>query len=102
MSVRLQVKETGLKQGQDEQISYSLTTTPWGSTPSDVAVTAYEGSSFTVVTDTVLSGSPSVNGDVITTPIVKSLTAGKEYRIEIKFTVGGNIMECYFELEARL
>jgi len=101
MSVRLQVKEIDLKQGVDEEIAYTLTTTPWGSTPSDVAVTAYEGSSFTVVTSTVLSGSPSINGDVITTPVVKSLTAGKAYRIEIKFTVGGNIMECYFELEAK-
>lgn len=100
--MKLSVKETDLRQGADEQISYMLTTTPWGSDPSDVAVAAYNKSAnFTDVSSTVLSGSPSVSGDVITTPMVKSLIEGNTYRVEVKFTTSGNVMECYFELEAR-
>lgn len=99
--MQLQVAETGLKQGADEQIAYQLTTTNWGSSPSSVTVKAYDMSnSFTDVTSTILSGDPSISSDVITLPIVKSLTAGSKYRIEIKFTTGGNVLECYFELEA--
>ena len=100
--MKLQVEETGLKQGADEQIAYTLTTTPWGTSPSSVSVTAYDKSNeYADVSSTVLSGSASATNDVITTPVVKSLTAGNDYRIEIKFTTGGNVMECYFELEAR-
>lgn len=100
--MQLKVKETGLKQGSDEEIAYSLTTTPWGSTPSAVLVKAYDASNaFTDVSDTVLEGNPTVSDDVITTPVVKALIEGKTYRIEIKFTTGGNVLECHFELEAR-
>ena len=99
--MKLQIIETGLKQGADEEIAYTLTTTPWGDSPSSVSVTAYDMSdSFAVVTDDILSGSASNSSTTITTPVVDSLVAGHRYRIEIKFTTGGNILECYFELEA--
>ena len=52
------------------------------------------------VTSTVTSGSSSVSGDVITLPIIKSLTDGHKYRVEVKFTAGGNIWECYFYIDA--
>lgn len=98
--MKLQIHETGLKQGADEEIPYQLTTTNWGSSPSSVSVTAYDMSdSFAVVTDDILDGDPSISDDVITLPIVKSLTRGHKYRIEIMFTTGGIILECYFELE---
>jgi hypothetical protein len=47
-----------------------------------------------------LSGSASVAGDVITTPVVKSLVAGTQYRLEIKFTVSGNIFEAFGFIDA--
>lgn len=102
MAVSREVKESPLKQGVDEQIAYTLTTTPWGSTPTAVAVAAYDitDGTRTLVTSTVLSGSASVSGNVITTPVVKSLTAGYVYRIEIKFTSSGNIFEAYLILNA--
>jgi len=99
--VKLQIIETGLKQGADEEIAYTLTTTPWGDSPSSVSVTAYDMSdSFAVVTDDILEGDPSSDTTSITTPVVLDLVAGHKYRIEIMFTTGGNILECYFELEA--
>jgi hypothetical protein len=53
------------------------------------------------VTSTVLSGSASVAGDVITLPTVKSLTEGHRYRIEVKFTVSGSVMEAFFIVVAQ-
>jgi hypothetical protein len=91
-----------LYQGNDESIVYSITTTSWGSTPVVVAVKAYDvtGGTREDVTDTVLSGSSSVDGDVITLPAVGGLTPGKMYRIEVQFTSGGNTFEPYIEIIA--
>jgi len=95
----LAVKESPLEQGRDEQIVYALPTTPWGSSPTTVSVTAYDASaSFADVSSTVLSGSPSVSGDVITFPVLKSLSMGHIYRVEIKFTTGGNVEETHVEI----
>jgi hypothetical protein len=93
------ITESPLTQGEDEQIAYTLTTTPWGSSPSDVSV-VLKNSSGTDVSATYLSGSASVAGDVITTPVVKSLVAGTQYRLEIKFTVSGNIFEAFGFIDA--
>lgn len=91
-----------LYQGNDEEIVYSLTTTAWGSTPTSVSVKAYEISTGarTDVSSTVLSGTASVNGDIITLPVLKSLTAGNVYRVEVKFTSGSNVYEPYFDILA--
>jgi hypothetical protein len=92
-----QTIERNLVQGADEQIIWSLTTTPWGSSPTSVTVVAKDiDDDYNPVSDTVLSGSASVSGDVITLPTLKSLTAGKRYRIEVKFTVDGQILEAWF------
>jgi len=98
-----EVAEGKLYQGVDEQIVYSLTTTPWGSNPtSTVSVKAYDVTdSYAEVTGTVLSGSASVSDDVITLPKVKSLTLGHLYRIEVQFTVTGSAtpFEAYIQIE---
>jgi len=89
-------------QGVDEQIAYSLTTTTWGSTPSTITVEAYdESADYADVSSTVLSGTASVDGDVITLPTLKSLTDGHKYRVEIKFTVGGNVLEAVVPVQAQ-
>lgn len=97
-----EVKEGKQPQGVDESVAYTLTTTPWGSTPTSVAVTAYDitAGAHTDVSTTVLTGSASTVGDVITTPKVGGLTAGNVYRIEVKFTVSGNTFEAYFVIGA--
>ena len=97
MSVSRKIKESPLRQGVDEQIAYALTTTPWGSSPSSVAVVVKDNNDADVSAN-CLSGSASVSGDVITTPVVKSLVAGKRYRLEIRFTVSGNICEAWAEM----
>jgi len=92
------VVESPIYQGEDEQIVYTLTTTPWGSTPTNVAVTLYSVSTlmeYTDVSSTCLSGSASVDGDTITTPIVKLLVEDTLYQLEIKFTCSGNVLEAF-------
>ena len=97
MSVTREVKERELRQGEDESIAYTLTTTPWGSTPTAIAVKAYDVTNSTRVdvSTAVLSGVVSTSGDVITLPLLQSLTAGKTYRLEVKFVSGGNTFEAY-------
>ena len=97
-----EVTQGKLYQGVDEQIVYSLTTTNWASSPTSPSVKAYDASDgYTDVTATVLSGSASVAGDVITLPKVKSLTLGHLYRIEVQFTVAGvaTPFEAYVQIE---
>jgi hypothetical protein len=91
------IQESPLYQGVDEQIAYTLTTTPWGSSPSSVSV-VIKNAAGTDVSATCLSGSASVNGNIITTPVVKSLTADAQYRLEIKFTCSGNIFEVWADI----
>lgn len=93
--------ESPLKQGADEQIYYSLTTTPWGSSPSSVTV-IIKNSAGVDVSSTNLSGSANVVGDVITTPKVTSLTAGSAYRLEIKFTVSQNVVEAWADIHCEV
>lgn len=98
MSIR-RVIESPLRQGADEQIQYKLTTTPWGSDPTSVSVVVFESGED--VTSTVMpTGTPQVEGDVITLPVLKSLEAGKDYRVEVKFTAGGSVWEAYFNVFA--
>lgn len=100
MAMYREIFESPLIQGSDEAIAYTLTTTPWGTSPANVAVKLYEWNAETQVrgTDvslTNLTGAAAVVGDVITLPVITGLTPEKTYRMEIKFTVSGNVMETY-------
>jgi hypothetical protein len=101
MSIIRQVIESPLVQGDEEQIVYSIRTTPWGAAPSNVSVKGYDvtGGAYTDVTSTILSGAAAVAGDVITLPVVKSMTQGKVYKIEVYFESGSQKFECYFLVE---
>ncbi len=95
----LEVIEGIQAQSADEEIIYSVTTTNWGSDPSNVSVVAYEEGNPEPVTDTVFPvNSPVIVEDTITLSPLKALTAGKAYRIEVKFTSGSNVFECYFRV----
>lgn len=100
MSATREAKESPYLQGADEILAYLVTTTPWVSAPTSptAKIFSYERATdaYTDVTATKMVGSASVNGDVITTPVVTGLTAGTEYRVEVKFVVGGNTYELYF------
>ena len=88
-------QESPWEQGINEDVPHTVTTTPWGSTPkeSTISVKLYDVSTEGVKTDVTSTAfptnSPTVNGDVITLSklIGSALTAGKKYRLEVKFTV---------------
>lgn len=89
------------KQGADERIAYALTTTPWGGSPANPVCKLYDVSvpgTRTDVSATKLTGSPTINGDVLTTPLVFGLEADKLYRLEMQFVIGGNTLEAYLQL----
>ena len=102
MSNIREIKEGLQYQGEDETLVYTLTTTPWGSTPSATAAKIYavDGDTLTDKTTTQMSGATSVLGDVITLPEVTALVAGTLYRVEIVFTCSGNVFEAFAELQA--
>lgn len=100
MSIR-EVVEGTQEQGVDESIAYTLDTTAAGGTPSSVSVAVKLWPAGTDVKSTVMpSGSPSVNGNVITLPALGSLTAENTYRVEVKYTTGGNVLEDYILIRA--
>lgn len=85
-----------VRQGTAERVAYSITTTPWGSSPSNVVVTVVDAIDGSTVTSSVTTGSPTVVGDVITLPLLHSLTAGHVYRVNVRFVSGANTFEPYF------
>ena len=87
-------------QGEDEEIIYTIDTANWGGTPTSVSVEAKDSAGTDVKSTVMPSGSPSVSTDTITLPTLKALTINKQYRIEVKFTSGGKVMECYFFVSA--
>jgi hypothetical protein len=99
-----EVQESPLVMGQDEKLTFTLTVTPWGSSPSSVSVKVFDvtDGGYTDVSSTVLNGSPAVDGDVITLPSVEDLVAGHVYRLEILFMSGGNTFECYAVVRGEL
>ena len=100
------VREGQQPQGSREEVAYTLTTTPWGSSPNSVEVTVYDvtaargDDNWTDVTSTTTSGSLSIVGDVITTPLIVDLTPGKLYRVEIAFRTGAQRLVAWMEIRA--
>ncbi len=92
-----------LPQDVDEEIVYKFTTTLWGTSPTSISAVAKDNSDLSDVTSTVFpNNNPSASGDVISLSPLKSLTEGTVYRIEVKFTAGGNIFELYGFINAEL
>ena len=104
MAVIREVKEGIQIQGVDEKIAYKITTTPWASSPTSIVPKVYDvtvdGTRTDVTTTVMPSGSASATGDVITLPLLQALTYGKTYRVEVQFTVSGNVFEPYFLVKA--
>lgn len=98
-----EVAEGRQYQGEDESIAYTLDVSAVGSSPSSVSVVVKEAFAGTPVTATVMpTNSPTVNGNVITLSPLKLLTAGVLYRVEVKYTISGNILENYFHVQAQV
>jgi len=98
-----EIVESPQYQGEDEEIVYALTTTNFGSAPTDPAVVVKDvtDGGNTDVTATVTTGAASVFGDIITLPKILDLTAGNFYRVEVMFTSGSNLFESFFYIRAR-
>lgn len=95
----LEVVEGLQYQTSSEEIPYSITTTNWGSSPGTISAVVYDTLSGADVTSTVMpTNTPSAGGDVITLSPLKLLTAGRTYRVEVKFTTGSTIWECFFRV----
>lgn len=90
-------------QGKDESIAYTLDVSAVGDDPTSVSVDVFaHGDLDTSVKSTVMpSGSPSVAANVITLPALTALTAGTNYRVEVKFTIGGNVLEHFFNVSGQ-
>lgn len=83
------VNEGAQEQQYREALSYGLTTTPWGSSPTSISMIVTDITddfNRQVVTGTVTTGSPSAAGDVITLPKLGPLTRGHQYMAEVLFT----------------
>lgn len=97
------VTEGAQRQGEDEIIVYTLNVAANGSTPTGVAVVVKDKrDDYADVTATVMpSGSAMVAGNVISLPPLRALTAGRIYRVEVKYTLdNGNTLEDFFEIVA--
>lgn len=88
----LEIVESPRAQGAGETKTYSLTVTPWGSSPTSPAVTVekYVDATYTDVTADLTIGAPTVSGDVITFSLA-GLSAGVRYRVTISFTCGSDV-----------
>jgi hypothetical protein len=85
-------------QGEDEEIVWTLDITNWGSSPTDISVVV-KNEAGTDVTSSVTTGSPYAASSVyINLPTIHSLTAGVQYRVEVKFTANGQVFEAFFIL----
>lgn len=96
-----EVREGTLFQGSAETITYTLTTTPWGSAPTGTSAKIYthDTDGLTDVTATCMTGATSVAGDVITLPTIHTLRDGILYKVEIGFTCAPNTFEAYAYIE---
>lgn len=90
------------QQGVDESIAYTVNVGAIGSGPGSVSVVVKDTAAGTDVTATVMPVNvPTVAGDIITLSPLKLLTAGRLYRVEVKYTLDGNVLESYFFVKAR-
>jgi len=89
-------------QGEDERIVWTLDISPWGSSPSSVSVVIKDEAGNNV-TATKSTGLPVVaSATLINCPVIHSLTAGSQYRVEVKFTASGQVFEAFFILIAEV
>ncbi len=89
------------RQRPDERIPYELTIDSSYTSPSDPVCKLFDvsGTTETDVSATKLSGSASITGQVLTSPLVIALEAGKSYRLEFQFVSGGGTYEPYLMID---
>lgn len=86
-------------QGVDEQKSYIIDVTNWMTSPTAACAVIKEGTtvrSTSLFSSGAASTGATISGCQITTPCLVSLTAGTDYRVEVKFYKSGEWLECFF------
>lgn len=103
MASKREVAEGEQEVGEDERIAFVIDTANWGGTPTSPAVVVKDVTAgWEDVTSTVMpSGSASVDADDITLPLLRDLTKNHEYRVEVKFTITGNLCEAFIKVPCR-
>jgi|WetSurMetagenome_2_1015567.scaffolds.fasta_scaffold774716_2 hypothetical protein len=98
------VKQGLINQGEQEEVDYTLTVTPWGSNPTDALVQVIDrtDNDQDVTSSVTDDATADIVGDEITTPLIKSLTAEHLYRVYVQFKIGIKTLRAYFEIEAEL
>lgn len=97
MPRRIEVNGSPEQQRPDERVAYDLTISTTYPTPSSPVCVLYDitvkGTETAVAAK--LSGTAAIVGQVLTTPLVIDLVAGRKYRLEMQFVSGGNKFEPY-------
>ena len=91
-----EVTEGLLRQGVDEQVRYTIAATPTPVTVGTVTVT--DETTGTDVTETVAPGEASLQAGAILLPVLKELTAGHLYRVEVQYSDGFSTLEPFFRV----
>lgn len=92
------VKKSPVYQGEDESIAYIFDWALVGTPTSPTVV--IKNADLIDTSATNLSGSASVVGNTVVTPLVTALTSGVMYRLECKVTISGNIYEAFCDIIA--
>jgi hypothetical protein len=84
-------------QGVDEEKSYTINVGNWFTAPTGASTVVKEGTVDRSASVLRSSGSlTSISGSLVTTPCMVNLTAGTDYRVEVKLEESGEILECFF------
>ena len=99
MSIR-EVVEGRQVMGEDEKITFTITTTNWASSPTSPAMTV-KNVAGTDVSTTVTSGNITAAADVITLKAISGLVPNESYRVEVQFSAESGVpWECFFWIDA--
>ncbi len=97
--VSLRFVEAPLRQSPAEEIVYAAEVKTWTTTPASPSASIVELPSGEDKTATLMVGSASVSGTIITLPKIKGLTLNKTYQVRLTFTDGGsNKFEAFGEI----
>lgn len=97
----LTIVESPIYQGTNEQVVYTLDTSPWGSTPTSPELIILDKAGADV-TASVSTGAFSTVGDVLTLPKIQNLSVSSSpYMLYVRFTTGANRLAPRAQLIAR-
>jgi len=86
-------------QGKDERIRYFLDIGQWASWPTNISARIYT-TAGTDVTETKMTGKAHlIDATTIALPYISNLVAGEQYRVEVRFSEGGQVYEPFFIIQ---